>query len=82
MEDVSVENFTVQIIVDGITKSVIFPLLPDITIDIVQNKMRSTFGVINGALSCRVDRIVIVRTFVAGRVYFFINFSIAQGNFA
>ncbi len=79
MEDTGVETFTVHIIVNGIPKSYEFTLSPEITIENVKNEMRSTFNVTNGTLSSRNDRLLSVNRFVAGGVYYFIEFYYPQG---
>ena len=77
MEETSGKEFSVPI---G-SESVIFPLTDRTTIDYVRNELRSTFGVVNGTLSSRADRIEVVSTLNAGRVYYFIKFSYPQGKF-
>ncbi len=80
MEDNGVETFIVQIIINGFPKSYEFALEPEITIETVKNEMRSTFNVTNGTLSSCNDRLVYVSRFVAGGVYYFIEFSSGEVN--
>jgi hypothetical protein len=73
MEDIDVENFTVEIIINGVTKRVGFP--PDSTVDFVEEKMRSMYNVANGALSSSPLPIPeVVNRVVAGGSYYFVEF--------
>jgi hypothetical protein len=49
----------------------------DVSSGFVKNKVRLTYGVVNGTLSSVVDRTIIVLSLVAGSHYYFRDFSVA-----
>lgn len=79
MEDTDIESFIVEIIINGDTQFYEFSIVPETTLDSVEKRIRSTFGVVNGALSPRKDRLMSIHSFVAGRKYYFIKVSLPAG---
>ncbi len=72
------DEITIHINLHGEDKEMTIPFLEGDTGEWAKNEVRSTFGVINGTLSSRQDRIAAVRTLSAGSVYYFLGFKDAQ----
>ena len=48
--------------------------LAAVTVNVIENYIRSSFGVVNGVLSCFQDKIQAVIPLTAGEVYYFVDF--------
>jgi hypothetical protein len=68
------DRITVQILLHGEPREMTIPLQEGVTAEWVENKVRSTFGVINGTLSSYQDIIEVVLSLVAGSVYYFVQY--------
>ncbi len=71
------KEIEVRIFLNGEWASpLIFTLEEGVTVDTVKKDMRETYGVINGVLSSRKDRIQVVNSLTAGDKYYFLEFAI------
>lgn len=68
----------VHITKNGADIAVEFP--DDSSVDFVESKMRSTYGVLNGTVSSSPDRTAIVVGFVSGSHYYFRDYDIPNQN--
>lgn len=73
MEVPVLPNGTVQVIVDGDTKTVVFPHDHSADVKFVGETMRTAYEVTGGILSSSSQQPVVVNTLVAGRSYFFLT---------
>ena len=79
MEDIGVKKFFVEIILNGKTEPPYeFPISFTTDIDYVKKEMRETYNVSGGTVSSCNDRPVLVKSFCAGRTYYFIKFTPLQ----
>ena len=69
-------QITVRILLNGEPGEMGIPLLESVTVDWVENKVRSTFGVVHGTLSSSQDKIQVVFSLAAGEVYYFLGFQV------
>ena len=74
----SVERFTVSILLNGEYTAVKFRIQEGVTytVESVKNEVRSTFGVVNGTLSYSPHEIEVVVSLTAGDVYHFVGFQV------
>ena len=70
------EGFTVSILLNGKYTAVKFRIQEGVTVESVENRVRSIFGVVNGTLSYSEDEIEVVASLTAGDVYHFIGFQV------
>ncbi len=72
------EGFTVSILLNGEYKQIKFRIQEGVTytVESVKNKVRSTFGVVNGTLSYSPHEIDVVASLTAGDVYHFVAFKV------
>ena len=70
------EGFTVSILLNGASQQIKFRIQEGVTVESVENRVRSTCGVVNGTLSYSADEIDVVASLTAGDVYHFVGFQV------
>ena len=72
----SYEPFTVSILLNGASQQMKFRIQEGVTVESVENRVRSTFGVVNGTLSYSAVEIDVVASLTAGGAYHFVGFQV------